>query len=73
MNTIRTRPFAAPRAQRGAVLYVALIMLILLALLGITAMQVTGLQERMTGSYRSTNMAFQNAEGDSRSVGVRRA
>lgn len=66
MNTIRTRPFTAARSQRGAVLYVALIMLILLALLGITAMQVTGLQERMTGSYRSTNMAFQNAEGRAR-------
>ncbi|MGH8081331.1 MAG: pilus assembly PilX family protein [Lysobacter sp.] len=68
MNTIRTRrsPLVAPSAQRGAVLYVALIMLVLLALIGITAMQVTGLQERMTSSYRSTNMAFQNAEGNAR-------
>ncbi|MGN7918707.1 pilus assembly PilX family protein [Lysobacter antibioticus] len=66
MNTIRPRPFTGARTQRGAVLYVALIMLILLALIGITAMQVTGLQERMTASYRSTNMAFQNAEGRAR-------
>ncbi|MEH6415456.1 pilus assembly PilX family protein [Pseudomonas sp. CGJS7] len=49
--------------QRGAVLYVALIMLVLLALIGITALQVTGLQERMTSSYRSASLAFQNAEG----------
>ncbi|PPU88451.1 hypothetical protein XpopCFBP1817_17645 [Xanthomonas populi] len=49
-------------AQSGAVLYVALIMLILLALLGIAGMQVTGLQERMAFNYRSSNVAFQNAE-----------
>lgn len=68
MNTLRrTRSFhASPRSQRGAVLYVALMMLVLLALIGITAMQVTGLQERMTASYRSTNNAFQNAEGRAR-------
>lgn len=67
MNSIRTRPIPVRiGAQRGAVLYVALIMLILLALIGITALQVTGLQERMTASYRSTNMAFQNAEGRAR-------
>ncbi|ALN79894.1 pilus assembly PilX family protein [Lysobacter antibioticus] len=66
MNTIRARRQTPPRAQRGVVLYVALIMLLLLALLGITAMQVTGLQERMTSNYRSTNMAFQNAEGRAR-------
>ncbi|MCM5640131.1 PilX N-terminal domain-containing pilus assembly protein, partial [Xanthomonas hortorum] len=40
--------------QSGAVLYVALIMLILLALLGIAGMQVTGLQERMAFNYRSS-------------------
>lgn len=48
--------------QGGAVLYVALIMLILLALIGIVGMQVTGLQEKMSANYRNTNMAFQNAE-----------
>lgn len=49
-------------AQRGAVLYVALIMLILLAMIGIVGMQVTGMQERMAFNYRSVNLAFQNAE-----------
>lgn len=49
--------------QTGAVLYVALIMLVLLALLGVVAMQVAGLQERMSANYQATSMAFQNAEG----------
>jgi len=57
-----------PRAQRGAVLYVALIMLILLALIGIAGMQVTGMQERMAANYLRTNQAFQNAESDAREV-----
>jgi type IV pilus assembly protein PilX len=50
------------------VLYIALIMLILLALLGIVGMQVTGLQERMSFNYRSANVAFQNAEAEAREI-----
>lgn len=52
--------------QTGAVLYVALIMLILLALIGVIAMQVAGLQERMSANYQSGNMAFQRAESTAR-------
>ncbi|SEK68836.1 type IV pilus assembly protein PilX [Pseudoxanthomonas sp. GM95] len=54
--------------QRGAVLYVALVMLILLAMIGIAGMQVTSLQEKMSGNYRNTNLAFQNAEARARNV-----
>ena len=49
-------------AERGAVLYVALIMLVLLALIGIVGMQVAGIQERMAASYRAVNLAFQSSE-----------
>ncbi|MCS3745082.1 type IV pilus assembly protein PilX [Xanthomonas arboricola] len=60
----RSRKFLYPRkAQRGAVLYVALIMLILLALIGISAMQVAGMQEKMASNYRVVNRSFQLAEG----------
>lgn len=52
--------------QSGAVLYVALIMLVLLALIGVIAMQVAGLQERMSANYQAGNMAFQNAESVAR-------
>lgn len=51
-----------PTNQRGAVLYVALIMLVLLALIGIVGMQVAGIQERMAASYRAVNLAFQHTE-----------
>lgn len=66
MNMPKPRSKPAPRlpqAQRGAVLYVALIMLILMALLGIAGMQVAGMQEKMASNYRAANRAFQNSEG----------
>lgn len=58
-------PVFQPRFQRnqGAVLFVALIMLLLLTLLGLTAMQVTLLQERMSGNFRAQQVAFERAEG----------
>ena len=58
--------FAGPRRQRGAALYVALIMLILMALIGIVGMQVAGLQERMAANFLNVNLAFQNAEAGAR-------
>ncbi|MCG5534646.1 pilus assembly PilX family protein [Ectothiorhodospira mobilis] len=53
--------FSRPR-QRGAVLAVSLIFLLLLTLLGVTTMQSTLLQERMAGSFRDRDLAFQAAE-----------
>lgn len=55
-------PMRHPSYQQGAVLYVALIVLLLLAMIGIIGMQVTGMQERMSADYRNMNLAFQNAE-----------
>lgn len=52
----------AARKTRGAVLFIALIMLLLLTLLGVTAMQVTLLQERMAGNFRVQQQAFESAE-----------
>lgn len=66
--TRRPMPSLAPRAQRGAVLYIALIMLILLALIGVIGMQVAGMQERMSSNYVAVNVAFQNAEGYARNA-----
>ncbi|NCT67348.1 MAG: hypothetical protein GXC76_06855 [Rhodanobacteraceae bacterium] len=51
-----------PRS-RGAVLFIALIMLLLLTILGVTAMQVTLLQERMSGNFRAQQQAFERSEG----------
>jgi type IV pilus assembly protein PilX len=56
----------SPKHQSGAALYIALIMLILLALIGLVAMQVASLQERMSANYQAGSMAFQNAEAGAR-------
>lgn len=49
-------------AQRGVVLVIALIMLLMVTLLAISAAQVTGLNERMVGFARDRDVAFQAAE-----------
>lgn len=59
----RPRPtLIVPARQRGAVLFISLMILILLTLLALSASQVTSLQERMAGIYRADNAAFQAAE-----------
>ncbi|UHQ22183.1 PilX N-terminal domain-containing pilus assembly protein [Lysobacter sp. 5GHs7-4] len=58
--------FHGPRKQRGAALYVALIFLVIMALLGVTGMQIAAMQERMSSSYQATNAAFQRAEAAAR-------
>jgi type IV pilus assembly protein PilX len=51
-----------PRKQRGAVLIISLVLLVVLTLLGLSAMQNTSLEEVMAGNLRSENVAFQAAE-----------
>lgn len=48
--------------QKGAVLVVSLIILLLMTLVGITAMQVSTVQEKMASNLREQNIAFQAAE-----------
>lgn len=52
----------APCRQQGVALVVALIFLLMMTLIGVTAMQTTGQQERMAGNARQRNLAFQGAE-----------
>lgn len=48
--------------QQGAVLFVSLILLLIMTLIGITSMQTTVLEEKMSGNYRNSSVAFQAAE-----------
>ncbi len=54
--------YGRARAQTGAALVTSLLILLVLTVIGITAMQVTRMQERMAGNSRDLNMAFQGAE-----------
>ena len=52
-----------PRSrQSGAILVVSLLLLLVMTLLGLAAMQTTGMEERMAGNTRNINLAFQGAE-----------
>ncbi|MCX7098889.1 MAG: PilX N-terminal domain-containing pilus assembly protein [Methylococcales bacterium] len=53
---------ATNTAQSGAVLVISLIILLLLSIIGITAAQLNGLEEKMAGNLRDRNLAFQAAE-----------
>ncbi len=64
----RLQMSARKQAQGGAVLYVALIMLILMALLGLVGMQVSSMQEKMAANYLRADQAFQGAEALVRQV-----
>lgn len=50
------------KAQEGVVLAVALIMLVLITLLGVSAMRSTIMEERMASNSRNDHIAFQLAE-----------
>jgi len=57
-----TSNFSIPQAERGAVLIVALIMLLLLTVIGLSSMRGTSLQENMAGNMRDSNLALQASE-----------
>lgn len=66
-NALRTRQPArrlmtGPQRQDGAVLMMSLIILLVLTILGLTAMQTTGVQERMAGGLRDASVSLQAAE-----------
>ncbi len=58
---MNSSPFM-PKRQRGAALVTALILLVILTMLGLSAMQNTTLEEKMAGNLRSSIAAFQAAE-----------
>jgi len=53
---------AANREQNGSSLIVALVLLVILTMLGLTSMQIAGIEERMAGNTRDRSLAFQAAE-----------
>ena len=57
-----TRCTGSVRLERGSALVVALVFLLAMTLIGVTAMQGTTQEERMAGNMRSRNLAFQAGE-----------
>ncbi|MBT8102529.1 MAG: hypothetical protein KJO95_06130 [Gammaproteobacteria bacterium] len=64
MNKITrtTRNWKAQHRQRGVVLIISLIMLLVVTLLAVSSMQGTVLEEKMAGNSKDRNLAFQTTE-----------
>ena len=52
--------------ERGAVLVVSLIMLLIVTMIAVSSMQGTVMEEKMAGNTRDRNLAFQTAESSLR-------
>lgn len=61
-QTFKMRPFKPHRDQSGSTLIISLIILILLMLLGVTAMRTSDTQFQLTGNLQFENSAMNNAE-----------
>ena len=55
-------PETRPRGAAGAALAIALVFLLVLTIVAVTAMRTTIMEERMAGGLRDYNLAFQAAE-----------
>ncbi len=53
---------ASRAAQRGAALFVSLMMLLLVTLIGVAGVRMVSLEEKMAGNSYDRNLAFQAAE-----------
>ena len=63
--------FSIPHSkQRGAVLVVGLLLLLILTIVSVTSMQMNSSQETMAGNLRDHNLAFQAAESGLRGVKI---
>ena len=62
MDLTMTTKQNSRKRQTGSALFISLIILVLMMLIGTTAMQTTVLEEKMSGNTRDQNNAFQAAE-----------
>jgi type IV pilus assembly protein PilX len=67
-NAVRT---SVPRSQRGAILVVSLLLLLVLTVLAVATMRMSTSEERMAGNVRDTNLSFQAAEAAARAAEAR--
>lgn len=57
-----TTPRAIASRQRGAVLFISLVMLLVMTLIGITGAQNSSMEEKMVSNVRDIDLSFQAAE-----------
>lgn len=68
-NTMRIRNITIER-QRGVALFISLVLLLVLTIIGVSSVQTTSLEVRMTRNEHDTLLAFQAAESALRDAEV---
>ena len=58
----RTSGIRAANRQRGTILFISLVILLLLTIIGVTAMSNVTMEERMAGNLRDSDLSLQAAE-----------
>ena len=61
-NNPTNKQFQWPRRQRGVALFLALVLLLVLTIIGVSSVQSTSLELRMSRNEHDTMLAFQSAE-----------
>lgn len=61
-NAGKNQRLQTPRREAGAVLVVGLVMVLLISIIGVSAIRGSNLQESMAGNMRERNLAFQASE-----------
>ena len=56
------RAFSPVSRQRGVALFISLVLLLVLTIIGVSSVQTTSLEVRMTGNEHNAMLAFQAAE-----------
>lgn len=62
MKNLQNTSFSARKQQKGAILVFCLVFLAVLTMMGVSGMESTILEERMSANMRDHNLAFQAAE-----------
>ena len=56
------QPYSMPRRQSGVALFISLVLLLVLTIIGVSSVQTTSLEVRMTRNEHDVLLAFQSAE-----------
>lgn len=62
MRKLNMKPHSARRQQKGVVLIMSLVILVLITLVGLSTIRTTTMEEKMAGNSRDRDKAFQAAE-----------
>ncbi len=70
MSNFHINLYSGATNQKGAALIISLMMLVVMTILGVSAITTTTMEEKMTGNMRNKHISFQSAESAMRTAEV---